>query len=1266
MKQLKLSWALALLMAAFGLTQHVRADSVTNNFTSGADYVANGIIGETNWDGVYLGNGDLPNSSGGNGVAQTLTANSTLTSGILTLQTTGTGWGGNNDNGFYLWKLVSGDFDVSIENVPAWQSQGNNFAGLLIRAWNTNQSGARISFSSTNSSENFLQLWRDQQFAGTGSGGSQIRQATNGTDIQYNTAGPGDPNDTNSARFFRITRTGDTFTFYWKTNQTDPWTVISNAATGAGYNSTNGTIMRPDWDGQPVQVGVAQAIFARPTTPVFDFFTDFELSGPNVTAPPAMPAAPTGLTTSSPNTNGSLTFSWTKNGGTGSVLIIRKIAPSGGLLVVNPIQGLTYNADTNFPDTNTLIAGSTHVVYVGSASSATVTGLGGSNNIYVAEVLSYDNSSGTNIYNTASPATLGFLGSGLPASISFNVNPANIPLNGVGHAIVVATFSTGEQVDVSTDPSVTVSSSDPTTISVLSDNSLDGLKLGSATITGSYAGFSATALVPVTPYRFTDNFSTSQDYLNAGLPGSTWDGIFDRPGDVVGNAGGDGAVSTTDVDANVSSNDVLTVIAGGGDWAGTSDDGFYLFKNITGDFQAQVHVTFIPRIVSTNANNGDGAVGFMFGGLMARATNTPAENWVYWSEFDQFADSTEARFAQNGVDTEHAIFDGLTKTNYWLLMQRVNSTNFYFYRKVNVTDPWEPHPEIQITQPNMTNASIEAGIFQATYSSTSGTMQFDSFSLDNNSLFASPPTNPPPAATNFSMVLNPDITMTLRWTVPGTNSDGSAFRSVVVMRAGAPVSAQPYLAFALGGDVQGSPEPFGVADDNMGDGNYVVFRTTSGDTNLNPSVTVTGLSPGVQYYAAVYTFVGLGAQRTFNTATSATANSPGATLIDGVLLGLQATVPGGGIPLGGIGLPLVNGIFSGGALVPITPATKITSDNTNVVVAVSNVLSGMAMGSTTIHVVYQSFTNVVSVSVNHNFGLTDNFSTAHDYVANGVANTIWDGVFLGAAAGFPDQDGGNDGVVSVCDASITTNDTLTVTHTLTDWAGGGDDGFLLFKNVTGDFQAMVHMTSLQTLNYQFAGIMARGYSTNGEPLVVGTNAPSENWVYWGEFEQFNDSTESRFAFNGGDNERSDLDGATNNFYMLLARQNGTNFFFCRKVNLTDPWTPQLPSQVITQPNLSSDVSMEVGLFAAMYTANVGTVQYDSFGLDVIAPTLTLSPAGGGNAQVSWQVGGFTLQSTPTLNPANWQPVVQPTIFTNGVFSVQVPDNTTNQFFRLKK
>src|SRR5579864_9333382 len=100
MKQRKLRWTLALL-AAFGLSQHVRADSITNNFTYSVDYFGNGIIGDTNWDGVYLGFGDIPGgNNGGDGNGSTVVANANLTDpGFLTVQSTAGSWVGNGDDG---------------------------------------------------------------------------------------------------------------------------------------------------------------------------------------------------------------------------------------------------------------------------------------------------------------------------------------------------------------------------------------------------------------------------------------------------------------------------------------------------------------------------------------------------------------------------------------------------------------------------------------------------------------------------------------------------------------------------------------------------------------------------------------------------------------------------------------------------------------------------------------------------------------------------------------------------------------------------------------------------------------------------------------------------------------------------------------------------------------------------------------------------------------------------------------------------------------
>ena len=65
------------------------------------------------------------------------------------------------------------------------------------------------------------------------------------------------------------------------------------------------------------------------------------------------------------------------------------------------------------------------------------------------------------------------------------------------------------------------------------------------------------------------------------------------------------------------------------------------------------------------------------------------------------------------------------------------------------------------------------------FTATAGSVQFDSFALDAANIAGG---TPPSATTGITMAEDPTHTqVTLTWT-PGTNSDGSASTSFVVMR----------------------------------------------------------------------------------------------------------------------------------------------------------------------------------------------------------------------------------------------------------------------------------------------------------------------------------------------------------------------------------------------------------------------------------------------------------------------------------------------------
>ena len=92
---------------------------------------------------------------------------------------------------------------------------------------------------------------------------------------------------------------------------------------------------------------------------------------------------------------------------------------------------------------------------------------------------------------------------------------------------------------------------------------------------------------------------------------------------------------------------------------------------------------------------------------------------------------------------------------------------------------------------------------------------------------------------------------------------------------------------------------------------------------------------------------------------------------------------------------------------------------------------------------------------------TDNFTTSANYLTTGVAGTIWDGVYLGAGsiANATGTDGVAPGEVSMGIANITAAGTLSVTSFHTDWENTADDGFLLFKVITGDFDMSVRVVN---------------------------------------------------------------------------------------------------------------------------------------------------------------------------------------------------------------
>ena len=119
---------------------------------------------------------------------------------------------------------------------------------------------------------------------------------------------------------------------------------------------------------------------------------------------------------------------------------------------------------------------------------------------------------------------------------------------------------------------------------------------------------------------------------------------------------------------------------------------------------------------------------------------------------------------------------------------------------------------------------------------------------------------------------------------------------------------------------------------------------------------------------------------------------------------------------------------------------------------------------------------VIDHAANNTIGgsyFADNFDVPHNYIGGNVVGALWDGVL-------------NPNNLLAGDAGITAPATLTWAATANSgWENNLDNGPLLYKMVTGDFDVSVHVTSITTDLWSDGGLIAR---------VPGSTGSTENYV----------------------------------------------------------------------------------------------------------------------------------------------------------------------------
>ena len=897
-----------------------------------------------------------------------------------------------------------------------------------------------------------------------------------------------------------------------------------------------------------------------------------------------------------------------------------------------------------------------------------MTNLGANNLTYYVAVYEYSATSGT-VYNTAAPAIGVFPGPGAITGATLSAFTNNIPINGAVPVRLVASFSTGDTSDQTTNASWL--SSDTTIASVDTAGVVSGVANGTATITGTFGSYSPTINITVHTPAFTDNFGATQDYVANGLEGSSWDGLFLNYGDVPGaNKGTENVAGQTF--RLIAETNVLSLEAAGGSWSDAGDDGPCLFKIVPGDFQASVHVTC--GIINNN-----------YAGIMARLFDNSGtatqgggggaggtETHVNWGNPQQGAPSARQTIDSGGT----AVVAGLNTSDHWLLMVRQNSTNFLFFEKANATDPWNAVPAATLVLAEAANnAPMEVGLFQEMRNAATDVAQFDTFMLDGAGLASPSGTQAPPPATDLAATVNADLSMTFTWVA--ADALGVPAQSMLVMRDGGPVTAQP--TYGMGFTVGPGTYAYGAAM-CLGDGNYVVFRSADPPASTNNTATVTGLTPGHTYYVAAYTFGGTYPDRVFSPITTVSHQ-------DGVLLGL-ITPPIPSIPVGGLELAQVMGIFTGGSLLDVSSAATVESTNSSVVVTTNNILTGVASGATTvaIYLAGSPYTNQVPVTVRAP-AFTDNFGVSQDFLANGVTGSSWDGVYRQGVTTNEVPDSPyvpGDGLgTAAADANISSNNVLTITATGDGWENDTCGGFFVFKFVPGDFEAAVHINYYDIEAYNQPGLLARAYSTGtngtalGAPYVIGpprTNANGiaiatygESWVSLTRFDEYGIGTYARLNLDSAVEETTQPDQGDGNNWLLIARRNGTNFSFYKRSATTAPWQP-VPNNTVYEQAEFAGAPMQVGLMAGAWWWTAGdnrTVLFEDFMLDRTTGSPLSISRGPGTVTLSWPpMPNATLEFSGSLTSPNWQPVPGTATLGPSGYSQSVSVGAGPTFFRL--
>ena len=228
----------AVIIVIFGsMTQVANADQFVEDFEQPLDFLADGV-GASGWDG-FLG-------LGADETANALNA-SVTNAGQLYMESAEGRYDGGTPLGPYLYKIVEGDFIASV-HVTDYQDVLHNSANLMARNVNDGDAGDGDDWVSID----YFPIWSCGNFVRDCDDGGRTERGHNGKQFDL------DP-------YMQLERVGNTFHFRTSVDGVT-WTEMDQSP-----------LVRDDFDGLPMQVGLCQATFSGDSG--YAVFDDFILEG---------------------------------------------------------------------------------------------------------------------------------------------------------------------------------------------------------------------------------------------------------------------------------------------------------------------------------------------------------------------------------------------------------------------------------------------------------------------------------------------------------------------------------------------------------------------------------------------------------------------------------------------------------------------------------------------------------------------------------------------------------------------------------------------------------------------------------------------------------------------------------------------------------------------------------------------------------------------------------------------------------------------------